>query len=160
VLDVLLIGLLAWLLRVFRFGYQSPILYLLVAMLLIVVGSGFAIDHGTALHDNLLHVADRHRLPGFFGNFYEQVRHSPPPPKGHDIFRGTVASTSVNYLFVHIENLSGTSTNLYRVHLSGHETESFATGETVFIQGHISQDQIDAQHVTEALPPSSGESEI
>ena len=96
VLDVLCIGLLEWLLRKFRFGYKSPMVYLLFGILVLVITLSIIIDCGTPLNDDLLHSADQHRLPPPFSNFIEGERQPPPPDSG--IYKGTITSLGMNML--------------------------------------------------------------
>jgi hypothetical protein len=52
-IDIALIILLEWLLRQFRFGYKSPVLYLLLTLLVVTASTAFLIDRGTAFNDQL-----------------------------------------------------------------------------------------------------------
>jgi len=71
--DILLIAVLEWLLRTFRFGTKIPALYLLGALVAVTLVAGLAIDKGTPLNDDLL---QRHAgLPPPFGDLYSHVRH-------------------------------------------------------------------------------------
>jgi len=72
-IDVLLIAVLEWLLRTFRFGNKIPALYLLAGLLAVTLVSGAAIDRGTPFNDDLrqMHAG----LPPPFGDLYSHVRH-------------------------------------------------------------------------------------
>lgn len=72
-IDLVLIVFLSWLLRIFRFGYKIPVLYLLLSLLGILVFVGFVFDRKTSFHDRMLDRADRDELP-FFGQAYEDLR--------------------------------------------------------------------------------------
>jgi hypothetical protein len=75
-IDLVLIVILEWLLRRFRFGYRSPILYLLLGIFAITIAAGYLIDHATRIDDTLLHQADLNSLVGPFDEIYESVRGS------------------------------------------------------------------------------------
>src|ERR1041385_3285643 len=72
VLDIGLIVLLEGLLRRFRFGYRSPILYLLFALLVITISTGYTLDRATLFNDFLHDRAHEHRLPGPLNFLYER----------------------------------------------------------------------------------------
>ncbi len=74
--------LLQWMLRWFRFGYKTPVLYVVAALLALTVVSGLALDRATGLNDRFLGQADEHRLPPPFGDFYGGARRMPPPGNG------------------------------------------------------------------------------
>lgn len=72
VVDIALIIILEWLLRKFRFGYRSPILYLLIGLFVVTVSAGYFIDRKTGFNDALLQQADHDYLPGPFGELYRE----------------------------------------------------------------------------------------
>ncbi|HEV7449094.1 MAG TPA: hypothetical protein VGP13_00955 [Candidatus Paceibacterota bacterium] len=78
VIDAALIVLLEVLLKSFRFGYKSPIVYTTIAVLAVVIPLGFAIDRATDINDRVLERADHHGLPPPFGELYEHA-HRPLP---------------------------------------------------------------------------------
>ena len=78
ILDAALVVLLEWLLRQFRFGYKSPVLFLFLALILITGAVGLILDRETPLNDMLLRGSDEHLLPAPFGDVYGRARHLPP----------------------------------------------------------------------------------
>ena len=96
ILDVILIVLLQWLVRHFRFGYRIPILYLVGALILAAFTFGFALDRGTPLNDRLHEGRDR--LPPPLGRFYEGAHKG--PMKGSGICRCTILAIEGNVLTV------------------------------------------------------------
>ncbi len=76
IMDVILVGVLEWLLRKFRFGYRSPMLYLLIGLFAVSISAGYFMDRVTGFDDVLLRQADRHYLIGPLGEAYESVRGS------------------------------------------------------------------------------------
>jgi hypothetical protein len=79
-LDILCILVLERLLKHFSFGWRSPVLYLALALLALVVSAGFALDRGTRFNDEFLNRADHDVLPPPFGELYEYA-HRPLPPE-------------------------------------------------------------------------------
>jgi preprotein translocase subunit SecG len=75
-LDLILTLLLEWLLRRFRFGYRSPILYLLLGIFAVTISAGYLMDRATRVDDALLYQADRNSLVGPFNEIYENIRGS------------------------------------------------------------------------------------
>ncbi len=87
IVDIVLIGILEWLLQSFKFGYRVSLL-LLFGMIVVastLIASAIAL---TPLHLSLLGMADRNELP-VLGEIYEGVRSS---HEGQGVFRGTVTS--------------------------------------------------------------------
>ena len=68
ILDILFIFILEKLLRRFKFGYRSPVLYLLIALVAGALALGLAFDRGTSFNDSMLQHADRGELPSPFGD--------------------------------------------------------------------------------------------
>ena len=77
------------LLRHFKFGYRSPLIYLLLATAAITLVGGYLINF-TPLHRQLMHQAEHRDLP-VIGGFYQPLR-MPTPDRG--IFKGTVVSVT------------------------------------------------------------------
>ncbi len=90
-INIGLLVILDLLLKRFKFGYNRPILYLFLISLVAITLFGFLINF-TPFHSKLMHRAEGKRLP-MFGGFYSGLRGS---HKGQGIFRGIVASTSVD----------------------------------------------------------------
>lgn len=78
-LDVALVLFLEWMLKRFKFAYQKPTLYLALALVVVVLSAGFAIDRGTRFNDRVLMRADRGGLPPPFVQIYEGSRRPLPP---------------------------------------------------------------------------------
>jgi len=77
VVDTALLVLLEWMLRHFRFGYRSPVLYLLAALFVLIISASIVVDQ-SRLSDRMLERA-RHRHVPVFEGLYERG-HRPPPP--------------------------------------------------------------------------------
>ncbi len=76
--DVFLVLLLERVLRKFRFGYRSPILYLFLGLLALGAAIGLAVDRDTPVNDILMRRAHEHMLPRPINGFYENA-HRPFP---------------------------------------------------------------------------------
>ncbi len=87
ILTTILLLTLDWLLKSFRFGYESPILYLFLFTLVIMTLLGSVINF-TSFHKGLMQQAERSKLP-FGGGFYDGLRKS---HEDRGIFRGEVMS--------------------------------------------------------------------
>ena len=80
VLDVACIFVLQWMLRRFRFGYRSPLLYLLFAIIIVAVAMTSFVE-GDRVSDTVLRGAHNIRLP-IIGDFYDRGRRPPPFESG------------------------------------------------------------------------------
>lgn len=80
--DVVLVGILLALLRQFRFGYKSPLLYIILSLIVLTVGAGVALDRATGFNDELLREADEQHLPQPINSFYVNFHRLPPPGQG------------------------------------------------------------------------------
>lgn len=136
-LDILLVLFLETLLRRFKFGYRSPVLYLLIVLIAIAGGAGLALDRATHVNDDLLDQADHGGLPPPFGEVYEHL-HGPAP---HDrgIFRGVVNGIGTSTFSMSGENFdNATDTVIYRVIVPPSTSiGDFNTGEYVYVAGDL-----------------------
>ena len=134
-LDIILVFLLGWLLRTFRFGYRTPVVYLLLTILTVIIGTSLIIDRIRPFHHNLLHQADLKQLP-LLEEMYENVRR--PPPIIHGIYRGEITAISGKILSIEIDNAKGFgSTTPLKILLSSGVPEDVRVGNKIFIYGNI-----------------------
>jgi len=145
-LEIVLVILLEYLLRSFKFGYKIPVLYLLAAVTLLVIVSAVAIDL-TPLHTSLLNRADHHHLPEPFASLYESTRR--PPPDGYGIYRGTVTSIASNTLTMDVDNRLGIgTTSIVEVVVPvGQSTSTIEVGDKVYVKGEKVQGIIEARQI-------------
>jgi hypothetical protein len=137
VIDLLLVALLEMLLRKFRFGYRSPILYLLLGLVALSISLGFFVDRGTPVNDLLFIRSRHHALPAPFGVFYERV------PIHHvlsdGICRCTITSIRGNMMYAEDRTL-GTTTN-FTIFVPPDNPDATTTGlgvgDTVFVIGDV-----------------------
>lgn len=143
--DVALIAILLWLLRQFKFGYKSPLLYVLLGVIGLIVGFGFALDRETGFNDHFLREADEHHLPFPVGDFYGRARRLPPPGSG--VCRAcTIVEIRGNILTV--TDTRGPSTTVRTVVLPPNDpratTTSLHVGDVIFIAGQEDEGAIRA----------------
>lgn len=135
-LDLVFIMLLEWLVRQFRFGYLSPVLYLFFGFFAVIISTGFLLDRVTDFNNGLLSRAREHRLQQPFGDFYEHARYA--PPAGSGVYRGVVTAVSGNTITLYDVDV-GTTSLLTVILPSGdlYATSSLRLGETIFIAGDV-----------------------
>ncbi|MES2006637.1 MAG: hypothetical protein V4436_00850 [Patescibacteria group bacterium] len=80
--DAVLVGVLLWLLRQFKFGYKNPLLYVLVLVCLFLVGAGIVVDQTTGINERFLKDAREHRLPPPLVGLYGRAERVPGPGSG------------------------------------------------------------------------------
>jgi hypothetical protein len=73
-IDIILVGLLQWLLRKFRFGYHIPVLHLLCALLIVTGATGYVVYRETGFNEMLLQQAEQNHLPPPLENLYKNLR--------------------------------------------------------------------------------------
>lgn len=142
VLDALLVLLLQYLLRHFRFGYRIPILYVVMALVAGAGLVGFALDRTTPFNDRM-HEKRMHLPPGPRG-LYDGVR---PPPRGSGICRCRIISIDGNVMQVEDLRPGGaTSTLTVMLPLDSRRATStgLSVGDIVFIAGEEQDGIIEA----------------
>jgi len=138
--DILLIIALEWTLKQFRFGYRSPLAYLLAGIFIITVLAGILIN-ALHLHEALLNQADKRDLP-FMGDEYEHLRR-PPPEQG--VVTGVVEDASGTSFTLQSAGMFGTSTMLWEVVLPpGVTIGSLDRGDEVLVAGDVQGNMIKA----------------
>jgi hypothetical protein len=148
-LDVVLIAVLEWLIREFRFGYKIPVLYLLAAIFFSTAIVGLAIDRGTDVNDRLLRRADRHELP--LGRLYEGARR---PMPGSGVCLCAISAIKGDTLTVYDPRVG--SSTLLTVVLPPNDPRATTTllkvGDLVFIAGDVTGDDIHAFGLKKVSP--------
>ena len=85
-LDVILMICIALLLKKFKFGYRSPLLYSAGGVVFAIVCIGVILDY-SPVHPSLSRQEQRHHLMPPFGYFYSNINR---PPHEQGVFRGVV----------------------------------------------------------------------
>lgn len=133
--DIVLVFVLEWLIRRFRFAYKVPVLYLLGVLCVATVAFGYGIDRG-GFNDDALDRADRHELFGPVGEFYEHARR--PMPLGGGVSLCRIESISGNTMIV---SYGSTTMNVVLPPNSRQATTSgLAVGDVVLIAGDVHDD--------------------
>ncbi len=136
VTDIVLVIALEWLLRRFRFGYRSPVLYLLLGLLAVSASLGFLIDRTTGVNDALLRQADARHLPNPIADLYEGMRHAPPPREG--ICKCMIVGISGNMITAQgIDQETSTVTTIV-FSVSSDSGASLRVGDTILVAGDVS----------------------
>jgi len=158
ILEIVLILLLEYLLRSFRFGYKVPVLYLLFGVVLLMGLSAIAVDQ-TPLHRILLEQADQNHLPYPFGSMYENTRR--PPPQGYGIYKGTITAIGTSTATIELVNPMGIGTTTQIMVLLPAsplpDAQTIAVGEKVFVRGQLVHGAIRALEIklaADQLPPA------
>lgn len=134
VLDILLAFFLEHLLRRFRFGYRSPVLYLLLGIVAIAICMGLLLDRGTPFNDALLNRADHGELPAPFGELYEHIR--APAPHAQGVFRGIVTSVGTSTFVMYYDDQDDASSSEHTViPPPGFDVSLLSPGDHVYVAG-------------------------
>src|SRR3569623_182299 len=130
--DIALVAALLALMRQFKFGYRSPMLYVALFLIVVTIAAGAAVDKTTDINDRFLQAADNQHLPGPANMVYVSARRLPPPGKG--VCRCMIVSINGKTLIV--SDLRATSTQ-FMVTLPPDDpratTSGLEPGDAVFI---------------------------
>ena len=142
--DLVLVAILLVLMRQFKFGYKSPILYVVLLLIGLTVAAGAFLDSTTDLNDRFLNAADDHRLPGPVNVFYGNAHRLPPPGEG--VCKCVVVSSRGGILTVYDLRASSTP---FTVMLPPNDpratTSGLEAGDVIFVAGERGVDgDIDA----------------
>jgi hypothetical protein len=136
ILNVLLVLLLDRLLKSFRFGYKSPVLYLFIGTFIFVTLFSSLLNL-TSFHGALGKRADERKLPNIGNKVYSGIR-SPKSLPGS--YRGVVVSISMNTF-----EMSQGSSSIKVIALPNLDlNEHLKVGDIVFVAGEIIDNQIKA----------------
>lgn len=134
-IDALLIILLDYLIRRFRFGYHSPIIYLFLSTLVFVTAFSYLVNF-TSIHSRLSGFAKRNHVP-LAGSMYDDINRS---RRGEGIYRGVVTSVGDNYIILKHSDFDSDAPEdeLKIMAPDGLDPRSFIhPGEEVYIAGDI-----------------------
>lgn len=143
-LDVLLIVFLDWLLKSFRFGYNSSVLFLFVVTLVSITALA-SIINSTSFHKNLMYKAENNNLP-VAGSFYIGLRKS---HGNQGMFRGEIVSiegTSTIYIKHNDFDIDDNDKIIRIIVPINTDITSFPLniGDNIFIAGDVIDDEIRA----------------
>lgn len=138
IIEIVLIVLLEWLIKKFKFGYHSSLSRLVFVILVVSILIGAIIDT-TSLHKSVQHRAEQGDLPlPFVGDFYRGIRR---PPRGQDIFRGVVSGvgTSSFILSQRSDYMENVDEHRYVIILPPGTSNVLVpnVGDTVFVAGML-----------------------
>ena len=147
VLLVLFVVVLEVLVRRYRVGYRTPLLVSVVAILLIVVLGGYAIER-TRIHEELSQQA---RGPGGLPAPF-QMMYGPGAQRVPDIYHGTIVAMIPGGFLLADENGAGTTTILIDPSTRLPLGDGFGTGDQVVVFGEESSGTVHAIGVREISP--------
>jgi hypothetical protein len=148
-LTVLLILLMDYLLRYFKFGYRVSILEIFLIALVVVMIAGVSVDF-TPLHSALLNSADHDDLP-IIGHLYEQI-HDPHEQQG--VYRGTIISIQGDeFIITHNDNDKDSDDGTWTIVVPlGFSTSTLQIGESMYVAGKLTEGKVEAYGVHELTP--------
>lgn len=155
VIDIALIMLLEWLLRKFRFGYKAPILYLLLAIVVVTFSAGYTVEHATIFNSFLRDRAHEHRLPSPLNDIYEHAERPFSGARG-GACRCTVTAVEGSIIYANDVDI-GTTTSLVITVPPGNPhatTTGISVGDVIFVAGDRDGNTIEAFGINK-LPPGS-----
>lgn len=136
VIDIVSIALLVSLLRTFRFGYRTPLLYVLGALMLCVVFLGFALERHTPMNMLLDREMRGPHTPYQIGGMWNRMHM--PPPSGEGVCRCEVVTIEDSEHFIARDVFSG---EIYRVVVrsdtSYATTTGLVVGDRVYLAGEV-----------------------
>ena len=133
ILDIICVVLLEWLLRKFRFGYKSPLLYLFFMILVIMLSATLVIDH-SRMSDRVLQGARDNGIP-LIGSLYDQGRRSPSVESG--VCPCVVEGINGNTLMMKETMSDGIQQQVTVIMPSDQATSSIHVGDHLFIVGNF-----------------------
>jgi len=144
IVAILLIVLLEWLLKHFRFTYRVPLLNMIFSGLFLVILIGLLITV-TPFHAMLLDKADKGELP-IVGELYESI-HMPHEDQGE--FRGVVMSMSSSTLTItHNDNDADADDGTRTVVVPANfDTSQVKVGDRVYVAGDMASGTVSAYGV-------------
>lgn len=134
VFSALSLIILDYLIRRFRFGYHSPVIYLFIGTLFTVTLLGTFVNF-TSLHRELMKIARNRPIP-LFGNLYGEMQRS---RIDLGVFRGQILSTSSGYIVIkHNDSDFDEDFGELRVRIpDGQDITIFSLGDRVIIAGDL-----------------------
>lgn len=134
IINAFLLFLLDILLRRFKYGYHSPLVYLFLGTLVFVTVFSFLINY-TSFHERMSNFVRKNHVP-FAGDFYDDIRKS---HRDRGVYRGKVSFIGDDYLILKPSGLDNDAQEDLKVYAPlGLDLKSFIhVGEEVFIAGDI-----------------------
>lgn len=148
-IDVVLLGLVAVLIRRFRFGYSRSLLFLSFGIIFIAVVLGITLERGTTINDDLLERADHDALPAPLGTFYQSVRAQPPHDEG--VFRGIVTVVATTTFSMKHDDLDhdADDTTYVVIPPMGFDLGTISLGDHLYVAGTPTPEGIQAYGIQE-----------
>lgn len=103
IVDIVLLVVIQRSLQRFSFGYKSPALFALFALIVIIGAVAFALDRGTHVNDDLMREGKRGTLPTPLNEVYGRVR--VPAPHDQGIYRGVITEIATSTVVIRHDDL-------------------------------------------------------
>ncbi len=136
ILDVFVLLCVDWQLKSFRFGYNSPIIYLFLGSFMLMTIFGSLVNF-TSFNKAIMFKAEVENLP-VIKNYYGSIRRS---HSSRGIFRGVVESVKDNtFVLLHTDYDGGNSYGSIVIEISEELSKKslIKAGDEVFVAGSIS----------------------
>jgi hypothetical protein len=152
--DIILWIILEWFLRDFKICYRYPLSYVFLAVLVISVFLGIAIN-ATPLHDLIMRRAEQKKIP-VVGGFYDHLRR---PPREFGEYRGIVMSIGTSTFIIHDELRDGRdATWTINIPAEIQAQTIVRIGDRVFIAGKsVDATTVRAFGIRKFMPPYDGD---
>lgn len=142
-IDVILILFLDWLLKSFRFGYNSPVLFLFIGTLASITLLAYLINL-TSFHNSVMRISEVRRIP-VAGDFYRGLKKS---HVGQGVFLGEVISINgTSTFYIKYSDYGRDANDTVRVVIPEEfsvYSMSINPGDRIFIAGDKNPDEIRA----------------
>ncbi len=147
-LDIALIIILEWLFRKFKFGYRSPLMYLVAGTVIIVIAIGYLLTF-TPFHRALMTRSEHNNVP-VIGGYYNHLRR---PTQDSGVFKGTIISINNNIFMIQDDgdsddNATNTPTLMIVAPPGTAISSILMVGDHVFVAGTLQNGQVHAYGVT------------
>ncbi len=150
-IDIILLFVLEWLLRYFRFCYGRPLLYLALGIFSVTSIAGAGI-YATSIHDSLFMQARDKKLP-VIGGMYSGLQKT---SHENGLFRGVVVEIEGNTIVMKDFDHDTPENALFLVTVSPDMANVIQIGDVVFVAGTINKDKITAFGLKKTTPYFQG----
>ncbi len=150
IIDILLLVFFDWLVKRWKLGYHSPIIYLFSGSVVLIVLLGSIVDR-TSFHQSMMYRAENRNLP-MMSSFYNGLRKS---HREYGIFRGFVTAIDMNtFTIKHSDYDIDSDDGLSRVVMpTNFDVRAILqVGDQVFIAGDVVNGEIRAYGIRKLNP--------
>lgn len=140
-IDVLLLILLDWILKSFRFGYKSPVVLLFIGTFLTITIASTLINL-TPFHQNIMRKINEKKIP-LFPNIYSGVKSEIQKPGTYKGFVGEITGNRFEFTFS--RGMTPETEVVQVIALEGINVDDYLNkGDLVFVAGSLKDGEITA----------------